>query len=160
MNLFWYCAKLLVRYAVSFADIEIVEQLLFLFWRLMEKYHGNGCFAAYNVNLSKGSVCNQFQVWTTAQWMCIFFLQLYGPLWTHSAFVLEDGIWHLLKMAHGTHDVRTQVDTKWWWLHIVDIKLHFLSTQIVTAYLLKQRMSVQRSKLEKRNRFPAELKDI
>ena len=32
--------RLLVGDAVSFADIEIAEQLLFLFWRLMEKYYG------------------------------------------------------------------------------------------------------------------------
>ena len=35
--------------------------------------------------------------------------KLYGPLWMHSAFSFEDGIGHLVKKAHGTHDIANQV---------------------------------------------------
>lgn len=40
-----------------------------------------------------------------------FYVRHYGPLWTHSAFVFEDGIGHLLRKAHGTHDIGRQVCT-------------------------------------------------
>lgn len=38
-----------------------------------------------------------------------FYVRQYGPLWTHSAFVFEDGIGHLVRKAHGTHDIGHQV---------------------------------------------------
>lgn len=38
-----------------------------------------------------------------------FYVKHYGPLWTHSAFAFEDGIGHLVRKAHGTHDIGHQV---------------------------------------------------
>ena len=38
-----------------------------------------------------------------------YFVQLYGPLWTHSAFTFEDSIGHLVKKAHGTKNIGVQV---------------------------------------------------
>ena len=37
------------------------------------------------------------------------YVKLFGPLWTHSAFVFEDCIGHLVQMSHGTHDIANQV---------------------------------------------------
>ena len=37
------------------------------------------------------------------------YVKLFGPLWTHSAFGFEDSIRHLVKKAHGTHDIANQV---------------------------------------------------
>ena len=37
------------------------------------------------------------------------YVKLFGPLWTHSAFGFEDSIGHLVKKAHGTHDIANQV---------------------------------------------------
>ena len=37
------------------------------------------------------------------------FVKLFGPLWTHSAFAVEDSIGHLVSKAHGTHDIANQV---------------------------------------------------
>ena len=33
------------------------------------------------------------------------YVKLFGSLWTHSAFAFEDSIGHLVKKAHGTHDI-------------------------------------------------------
>ena len=39
------------------------------------------------------------------------YVKLFGPLWTHSAFAFEDSIGHLVKKAHGTHDIANQVSS-------------------------------------------------
>ena len=36
-------------------------------------------------------------------------VKLYGPLWSRSAFCFEDGMGHLVRKAHGTHDIGHQV---------------------------------------------------
>ena len=78
------------------------------------------CFATYNIiNISNGvyackiaiSGVNNCTMNVHLLSHLPFYVKLYGPLWTHSAFVFEDGIGHLLKKAHGPHDIGTQVDT-------------------------------------------------
>lgn len=43
-----------------------------------------------------------------------YYVERFGPLWTHSAFVFEDSIGHLVKLAHGTHDIANQVCVGSW----------------------------------------------
>ena len=45
------------------------------------------------------------------------YVKLFGPLWTHSAFVFEDTIGYLVKKSHGTHDVANQVHIIYYIMH-------------------------------------------
>ena len=63
------------------------------------------------------------------------YVKLFGPLWTHSAFVFEDAIGYLVKKAHGTRDITDQVYI--WvggglggvWLRVI-APLHSISTKV------------------------------
>ena len=59
-----------------------------------------------------------------------FFVKLYGPLWTHSAFTFEDSIGYLTSRLKGTRDIGIQV-------HSLKIVLNWFQT----VYFLVAHMS-------------------
>lgn len=40
-----------------------------------------------------------------------YYVRLFGPLWTHSAFPFEGFMGHLLQITHSTHGIAKQVLT-------------------------------------------------
>ena len=74
-----------------------------------------------------------------------YYVRLFGPLWTHSAFSFEDCIGHLLQKSHGTHDIANQV-YRCSYTIIVLFKPHFL--QIVTSYLLQWRLQREKKMVQ------------
>ena len=54
------------------------------------------------------------------------YVQLYGPLWTHSAFPYEDNLGYLVRQAHGTKDIGHQVSSCDYLSHVRDVMVQLL----------------------------------
>lgn len=116
--------RILLGDQITSGDMELVCELLDLFWKLFEHYYGwfPQIFIAKQTLLDLSSHDNII----TKSWLPLsgvkhctvnvhllshlpYYVYLYGPLWTHSAFSFEDGIGYLVRRCHATHDIAHQV---------------------------------------------------
>lgn len=131
--------RILLWESISQLDLNLAQELLDLFGKVNKKYYGKISLWIHwdweTTNTSYGAhhavtwYMYDLLIWTGLKNCTLNFhllshlphyVQLYDPLWTHSAFPFEDAIGHTVDKSHGTRDIINQV--------IIDTSVCYLAT--------------------------------
>ena len=100
--------RLLLADCVTQVGLKLAEKLLRKFCCLFEDYYGK-IQLKYMHNMVFLGISN-CSVNIHSLLHLAFYVKLFGPLWTHSAFAFEGQMQNFLRHSHATHGIGKQVN--------------------------------------------------